>query len=155
MIVPRHWYIKQRQRERLDGVSLTKLVLFYVCGAIWACVIFSILVGFIFIWAASRPVRGHATHHASYQSWFNSALPKPQGCCNNTDCRELADADERELNGVLAVRVEGAWCPVEPRHYLSRGNVPNASVSHACVSAHYGGKTPCEKFICYQPKPRM
>lgn len=114
-----------------------------------------LLLAFAVLAAGYRPALSqthHHRHHASYQSWVNK---DGKGCCNNQDCGELADADEREDGGRLQVRIEGEWCDVEARHYLSAGNVPNAAVSHVCVSAYYGGKTPCEKFICYQPKPRM
>ena len=60
---------------------------------------------------------------------------------------------------VLAVRGVGkaagqaAWCPVLRHHYLRAGNVPNAAVSHACVTDYYKAETPCEQLVCYQPRP--
>lgn len=97
---------------------------------------------------------GHARFHASYQSWVNR---DNRGCCNDRHCRPLADADERSAGGVLEVRIEGAWCEVAPRHYLKTGNVPDASTSHVCfwnaTDEGWQGKGPCERFLCYQPKP--
>lgn len=93
----------------------------------------------------------HAQHHANYQSWINKA---DKGCCNNQDCGELAGADERTDGGALQVKVLGEWCPVLPHHYLKRGNVPNASVSHICVAKYVAANTPtCERLLCYQPQP--
>ena len=93
----------------------------------------------------------HHLHHNVYQNWVNQ---QGKGCCNNQDCGELAEADER-INGAGAeVRVEGVWCKVEPHMYLKTGNAPNWSTSHACVlrgNLHPGG--PCDRLICYQPKP--
>lgn len=111
-------------------------------------------------WRPVRAQHNHHQHHASYKSWTNS---DGKGCCNDQDCGEIDEADERETGGELQVYVRGvgvakgqaSWCPVQPRHYLKAGNVPNASVSHACITGYYGGQTPCEQFICYQPKPRM
>ena len=96
--------------------------------------------------------RDHATFHASYMGWINK---DGEGCCNNQDCSPIADADERSVGGQLEVRIEGQWCPVLAKHYLSKGNVPNASVSHVCAwlpnaKPHLG---PCERLLCYQPKP--
>jgi hypothetical protein len=96
----------------------------------------------------------HAQHHASYQSWVNKA---DKGCCDNQDCRDLAEDGERIEGGRLVVRVDGEWCPVLPHHYLKRGNVPDASVSHACIvprdSPRASGLSACERLLCYQPRP--
>lgn len=94
----------------------------------------------------------HAQHHNVYQSWINKA---GKGCCNNQDCGELAAENERENAGQLEVRIEGQWCPVEALHYLKSGNAPNWQTSHVCVARAYDGNTltPCERLLCYQPKP--
>jgi hypothetical protein len=94
----------------------------------------------------------HHLHHNVYQNWVNH---DNKGCCNNQDCGELADTDERMNGAGVEVRVEGEWCPVRPHMYLKMGNAPNWSTSHVCVlnksSINTGG--PCERLICYQPKP--
>jgi hypothetical protein len=93
----------------------------------------------------------HHLHHNVYQNWVNK---ENRGCCNNQDCGELAEADERSNGAGAEVRVEGVWCPVKSHMYLKTGNAPNWSTSHACVlrgSLHPGG--PCDRLICYQPKP--
>jgi len=101
----------------------------------------------------------HRLHHVYYQDWVNYS---GDACCNDGDCRELAAEHERtDAAGNLEVYVRGvgvafgtaAWCRILPRHYLRRGNAPNWASSHVCVSTWYGGNTPCEQLICYQPKP--
>ena len=101
---------------------------------------------------------GHAQFHAFYQNWVNR---EAKGCCNDRDCKPLHEDAQREIRGIAEILVHGvgvaknqaAWCPILPRHYLSRGNAPNWNVAHACITDYYGGRTPCEQFICYQPKP--
>lgn len=96
--------------------------------------------------------------HDIYTGWINN---EHKGCCNNQDCKSIPEAWERVTNGILEIYVQGVgvakgqfeWCPVLKKHYLSSGNVPNASVSHYCISDFYGATTPCSQFICYQPKP--
>ncbi len=101
---------------------------------------------------AALAQHNHAQHHAFYQNWTNK---QGMGCCNDQDCGELADADERIEGARLSVRIEGTWCPVLPQHYLKSGNVPNASVSHVCVQKQIvpGRGSPCDRLLCYQPKP--
>jgi hypothetical protein len=154
--VPRHWYIKPRQRDAIRARPLALQAVFYLGAVAWACAIFSVMVGFLFLWAASKPARAqhnHHQHHAIYQNWFNK---NGEGCCNNQDCGELAGNDERTSGGVLEVRIEGQWCPVLSRHYLKTGNVPNASVTHVCVwrpDARPDLPHPCQRLLCYQPRP--
>lgn len=92
--------------------------------------------------------------HNGYQNWVNQ---RNQGCCNEYDCAPVKDGDERTVGDRIEIRIEGTWCPVEPWHYLKRGNAPDWSASHACVLRvfHPGnaGKDPCARFICYQPRP--
>lgn len=97
-----------------------------------------------------------AAAHDGYQDWINR---RGQGCCNDRDCRPLPADELRVIDGVLHVYARGVgvasgqsdWCPVLRHHYLSRGNAPDPSTAHACISAYYGGSTPCEQFICFQP----
>jgi hypothetical protein len=95
----------------------------------------------------------HERHHATYQNWVNQ---RDKGCCNNQDCGTLAEENERQTPKGVEVRIEGKWCPVEPWHYLKRGNAPDWSSSHVCVRKQYyaeGYIQPCERLLCYQPKP--
>jgi hypothetical protein len=94
----------------------------------------------------------HERHHAYYQNWVNG---NGGGCCNDQDCGELADADERTTGGKLEVRIEGQWCEVQPWHYLKRGNAPNAASAHVCVQRNYSGTkgSECDRLLCYQPRP--
>lgn len=97
-----------------------------------------------------------AAAHDGYQDWINRI---GQGCCNNRDCRPLPDDHLRTIDGRLYVYVRGVgvadgqadWCEVLPRHYLQRGNAPDPSTAHACISNFYGTTTPCAQFICFQP----
>lgn len=116
------------------------------------------------LWIASGGLaRGQDTHaqfHAFYQNWVNGDA---KGCCNDADCSALSDDYLATINGELMAFIRGVgpakgqadWCPVLPKHYLTQGNAPNWSTAHACVSAHYRGMTPCEQFICFQPKPAI
>lgn len=106
----------------------------------------------LMLMTTARAQHHHERHHANYQNWINKL---DKGCCNNEDCGELADGNERTDGGVLAVRIEGEWCPVLPHHYLKQGNVPDASTSHVCVQkpSAAGPASPCARLLCYQPKP--
>jgi hypothetical protein len=90
----------------------------------------------------------HQQHHATYQNWVNKL---DKGCCNNQDCGELADENERMTRD----GIEGEWCPVQAFHYLKHGNAPDWTTSHMCVHRNYSGAktSACERLLCYQPKP--
>jgi hypothetical protein len=94
----------------------------------------------------------HHLHHAYYQNWVNK---QDKGCCNNQDCGELKDENERMTRDGIEVRIEGEWCPVQAGHYLKRGNAPDWTTSHVCVQRNYSGTktSACERLLCYQPKP--
>lgn len=94
----------------------------------------------------------HSQYHASYQSWVNK---DGKGCCNDRDCGELADQDERNTADGTKVKIEGQWCPVLAHHYLKSGNAPNWQTSHVCVTPKLEGdnRGPCQRLNCYQPKP--
>jgi hypothetical protein len=115
----------------------------------------------LFLLVHLRPAcsqENHAAGHAWYQNWVNK---KGQGCCNSAHCGTLPGDRIRTRAGELEVFIEGvgqaqgqsAWCPVLPHHYLSAGNAPSWETAHVCVYAGYGGTTPCEQFICFQPQP--
>jgi hypothetical protein len=100
--------------------------------------------------ARAQAQEHHERHHAYYKGWMNKAH---FGCCNDQDCGELADENERTTaDGTIEVKIEGEWCPVSPYHYLKQGNAPDWSTSHVCVQK---GPVPrvCERLLCYQPKP--
>jgi hypothetical protein len=92
----------------------------------------------------------------NYTNWVNR---DGRGCCNNHDCRPIPPGYERTDNGRLEVYVVGEgvaagqaeWCPVNPQHYLSRGNAPDGSQSHFCIWER-AGTTPCTQLLCYQPQ---
>jgi hypothetical protein len=93
----------------------------------------------------------HGRHHAHYQNWVNKA---DKGCCNNQDCGELRSENERTTAAGVEVKVAGEWCPVQPHHYLKRGNAPDWSTAHVCIQTYNApsGKA-CDRLLCYQPKP--
>lgn len=100
---------------------------------------------------AAQAQTNHAQHHPSYQNWTNQ---NDRGCCNNLDCGALAESNERvTAAGATEVRIDGEWCPVKPHHYLKKGNAPDWSTSHVCVTQAYSGPSVCDRLLCYQPKP--
>ena len=94
----------------------------------------------------------HHLHHAYYQNWVNK---QDRGCCNNQDCGELQAENERATASGVEVRIDGEWCPVQPHHYLKRGNAPDWSTSHLCVQKYSATANAgaCQRLLCYQPKP--
>jgi hypothetical protein len=101
-----------------------------------------------------------AQAHDGYQNWKNR---ENVGCCNDHDCGPIDDQDTSTKGGKLEVRVEGTWCPVEAKHYLSQGNAPDWSAAHVCVRRYFdeGGieitrqESVCERLLCYQPKAQF
>lgn len=127
----------------------------WITAGIFALMAFALLIAFGAIgWVSglARAQSNHLLHHNVYKNWINN---EDKGCCNDQDCGELAADDERTTSsGQIEVRVRGEWCPVLQRHYLKRGNAPNWSTSHVCVSVSVqGDKSTCERLLCYQPKP--
>lgn len=94
----------------------------------------------------------HERFHAYYQNWVNK---KDTGCCNNQDCGELREDNERATAEGVEVRIDGVWCPVKPWHYLKSGNAPDWSSAHVCVRKNYSGLnvSACDRLLCYQPRP--
>jgi hypothetical protein len=94
----------------------------------------------------------------NYSEWTNGL---GKGCCNNQDCRPAKDAEVR-YSPRVEVMVEGKWCEVKSHHYLKKGNAANANVAHKCVQVSYRGDDmggpqpeddPCDRLLCFQPKP--
>lgn len=95
----------------------------------------------------------NATAHDVYSNWKNG---KDQSCCHNLDCRSIPESDERTVRGHLQVLVEGQWCPVLEHHYLKTGNAANPEFAHVCVrqkTINMPDLTPCQRLLCYQPRP--
>jgi hypothetical protein len=110
-----------------------------------------LFVTLAFIASPANAQHNHELHHNVYQNWVNK---QGKGCCNNHDCGELAESNERSNGSSVEVRIEGQWCPVQRHMYLKSGNAPDWSTSHVCVlnGRHHAGG-PCERLLCYQPKP--
>lgn len=124
-------------------MTRTIAILFFI----W--VILFLLTAPYMAWGQSN----HTQHHAFYKNWTNQ---KDRNCCNDQDCGELKDEDERTTPSGLEVKVEGMWCKVQWWHYLKKGNAPNWASSHVCVVKNMPYMYPvsaCERLLCYQPKP--
>lgn len=142
-----------KQRDGFDWVHAG-----YAAAIMIAAVLLCLLLIFAATASRGEQAHHHAQFHDHYQSWANG---NGQGCCNNSHCGTVDDTDLREIGGQLELFVRGvgkakgqsSWCPVLRFHYLSRGNAPNWSTAHACITDYYGAKTPCGQFICFQPKP--
>lgn len=90
----------------------------------------------------------HDRHHDDYKSWASEVT---SNCCNNQDCGVLREDDVRDTATGTQVKIEGQWCPVERKHYLTRGKSPDWNASHACVgnSSYWKEKPPCERLLCF------
>ncbi|MCE9644187.1 hypothetical protein K8Q93_03035 [Candidatus Parcubacteria bacterium] len=128
----------------------------------------ALLALILFMGFLSSPAAAHEEHHptkadepsVNYSDWKNL---KGDGCCNNQDCRPIADEDVQE-SPVTKVFIENKWCPVLNHHYLKQGNAPDWSRNHICVRKLYNadpGTTspayldPCQRLLCFQPRPRV
>jgi hypothetical protein len=118
-----------------------------------------ILATIVEVFVMGHAISNQAAAHDIYTNWVNL---EGKGCCNGVDCKAVPEDYERVgvsgntevlIQGVGAARGTSAWCPVVPGHFLSKGNAPNWTTAHYCVTDYYGGTTPCAQFICYQPKP--
>lgn len=121
-------------------------------GFYWVVLAASI-IGLLVGMCAALAQHNHDLHHVHYRNWINKA---DKGCCNDQDCGELREENERATSaGGIEVHVEGQWCPILSHHYLKRGNAPDWSTSHVCVLKRqpYFPASPCDRLLCYQPKP--
>jgi hypothetical protein len=141
-------------RDPFDGVRFVTDALCVLGGIFYGALVLAALLAVYLVYPSHRAhsQQNHHHHHVDYQNWVNQV---GEGCCNNQDCGTLNEADERTQSGVLEVRIEGAWCPVLSKHYLRRGNAPDATTAHVCVwhQASRPGQGPCERMLCYQPRP--
>lgn len=113
----------------------------------------SFVIAVLVLWPLGIEAQeNHHRHHTYYQNWVNK---QDKGCCNNQDCGELREEDERNTREGVEVRVEGEWCPVQSWHYLKQGNAPDWTTSHVCVlkSSNTTNVSACQRLLCYQPKP--
>lgn len=143
--MPRNFGLRRHQFEPTTHPVTEWLIAFAAICAISVCAMLAFMI-------VAHAQDHHRRHHAHYQNWVNKA---DKGCCNDQDCGELTDDNERTSRGMREVRIEGEWCPVLAQHYLKTGNVPDASVAHVCVlkQAPVDPKPVCERLLCYQPKP--
>ena len=121
------------------------------------------LVGGLLAAMLAMPAWAHEAHHhddtrTNYSNWTNGL---DKGCCNNQDCGIAKDEDVKYASKI-EVKIAGKWCPVLAHHYLKKGGVSNANFSHVCVQVayptdEYGNNLPqgdpCERLLCFQPKP--
>ena len=96
----------------------------------------------------------HAQGHVDYSTW---ASKKTGNCCSNQDCHYLNDEEWQENDTGTQVRIEGQWCPVLSEHWLVEGRSPDWEHAHACISPKYPGNTqsPCERLLCFTPRPKV
>ena len=60
---------------------------------VWAIALIVLIVLACMVWTvAAIAQHNHAAGHSYYQSWFNKS---GFNCCNDRDCGELAEQDER------------------------------------------------------------
>lgn len=139
-------------RRLLFGIGAALVLLPLACAALALLA----LLALVAVAPGAGAQKNHDLYHITYKEWMNQ---NGHGCCNDRDCGELAERDERETNGAIEVRIEGQWCPIKPWMYLKKGNAPNWSMSHVCVvKAYYGDDDGqplpvCDRLKCYQPKP--
>jgi hypothetical protein len=118
-----------------------------------ALAILYFFLAFMFLYSMAYAQEHHAQFHPHYQNWVSQG---GKNCCDNQDCGQLLEENERETPAGIEVRIEGRWCPVKPEHYLQKGNAPNWASSHVCVvknMPYMPPLGPCERLLCYQPKP--
>lgn len=110
------------------------------------------IAGAVFLAALYFLLSHSAWPHDIYTNWTNR---QGVNCCNNQDCAPLSEYHERTTAIGVEVLVEGAWCPIRAEHYLQQGNAPDWSTAHVCVRKQYilHSVSPCDRLLCYQPKP--
>lgn len=124
------------------------------------CKIALLLIALAFpVGASAHEYHPSEDEAVNYSGWFNGL---DKGCCNNQDCRPADDGDVR-YSPRVEVKIEGQWCPVQPHHYLKKGAAANRNLSHVCIQILYRGDdmgtaeplpdNPCERLLCFQPKP--
>lgn len=101
----------------------------------------------------------HGAGHNDYKGW---ATPTIADCCNNRDCGSMHDDDVRDSAKGTEIKIEGQWCPVLPKHYITKGKSPDWNKSHACVRPKANGcdeggcyedtTSPCERLLCFGGK---
>lgn len=93
----------------------------------------------------------HAQGHGEYQNWSSQ---KTANCCNNQDCGVLGNDDVRETNAGTEVRIGVVWCPVEQKHFITRGKSPDWNNPHACINKNpdYQATNVCDRLLCFAGK---
>jgi hypothetical protein len=91
--------------------------------------------------------QSHALSHDEYRNW---ASERTDYCCNNEDCRALADNEWRETTKGTEVLIRGTWCPVQKQHFILKGKSPDWNVAHACIlgNSHYPANQ-CDRLLCF------
>ena len=82
--------------------------------------------------------------------WFQS-LTDPftgAGCCAESDCRVLADADWRATPAGYEIRVEGDWFAVPPERVLQRRPNPTGHAV-ACWSLFYNNRRQANSILIF------
>jgi hypothetical protein len=92
----------------------------------------------------------HDRGHEMYKWWQSK---NTGNCCNNEDCRPLRPDEWTEDESGYHVRVSSRlWCPVERKHFLTRGRSPDITVAHVCIA---GNLTDCNRLLCFDPPAKF
>ena len=96
---------------------------------------------------STQHAQSHALGHDEYRNWGSE---RAWNCCNNEDCRALADDEWRETKTGTEVRIKGKWCPVQKQHFIFKGKSPDWNVAHACiVGENYYSTGVCDRLLCF------
>lgn len=105
------------------------------------------LVGFTLAFTSlTRAQDHHAMGHADYSGWSSE---KTANCCNNQDCGDLEDTQWKSTPTGDQILIKGKWCPVEKKHYTTRGKSPDWRKAHACIQKNMDHNDPCDALLCF------
>lgn len=112
------------------------------------------VAGFLLILATAScgtPALAQHNHERGHNDYLGWASGVTTNCCNNQDCGLLKDDEVRDTTTGTQVKIDGQWCPVERRHYITKGKSPDWNVSHACIKRrdYFPDMAPCDRLLCF------
>lgn len=114
----------------------------------WKALLWLILATFVVCGAQAQ--QHHAAGHNDYSGWSSE---KTANCCNNEDCGDLEDTQWRATPTGDQILIKGKWCPIEKKHYTTKGKSPDWRKAHACVNnnPNYSpaGGDDCDRLLCF------
>ena len=101
--------------------------------------------------------------HDGYSDWTNQLR---ESCCEDRHCHPLDDSEVRTDSQNTYVKIADEWCEVKSSDY-ARGTSPDWSHAHIClqpasdllclsqprICLQRPLDSPCERIICFMPKP--